>query len=61
MRGGTGMTRRARSLRQRATDTERALWQGLRYNRLGARFRLDQQHPPRGSPDHARADLLRVK
>ena len=46
MRGGTGMTRRARSLRLDATDAERALWQGLRYKQLGARFRRQYPIPP---------------
>jgi very-short-patch-repair endonuclease len=46
VRGGTDMTRRARGLRLRATDTERALWQGLRYKQLGARFRRQYPIPP---------------
>jgi very-short-patch-repair endonuclease len=46
MRGGTGMTRRARSLRLDATDAERALWQGLRHKQLGARFRRQYPIPP---------------
>jgi very-short-patch-repair endonuclease len=46
MRGGTGMTRRARWLRRNTTDAERALWQGLRDKQLGGRFRRQYPIPP---------------
>jgi very-short-patch-repair endonuclease len=46
MRGGTGLTRRARSLRFDATDAERMLWKGLRYKQLGGRFRRQYPIPP---------------
>jgi very-short-patch-repair endonuclease len=36
---GTGMTKRAQALRNSMTDAERVLWQGLRDDRLGVRFR----------------------
>jgi very-short-patch-repair endonuclease len=36
---GPNMTRRAQALRNSMTDAERALWQGLRGDRLGVRFR----------------------
>jgi len=43
MRGGRGMTRRARRLRQAPTDAEHALWSGLRNAQLGMDF--GRQHP----------------
>jgi very-short-patch-repair endonuclease len=46
MRGGSGMTRRARWLRRNTTDAERALWRGLRDKQLGARFRRQYPIPP---------------
>lgn len=46
MRGGTGMTRRARRLRFDVSDAERNLRQGLRYEQLGARFRRQYPIPP---------------
>jgi len=39
MRGGKQPSQRARELRNNATDTERALWQVLRDQQLGWRFR----------------------
>ena len=46
MRGGTGMTRRARWLRRNTTDAERVLWQGLRDKQLGRRCRRQYPIPP---------------
>jgi very-short-patch-repair endonuclease len=37
------VTRRARALRRRPTDAEQKLWQRLRHDQLGVRFR--RQHP----------------
>jgi very-short-patch-repair endonuclease len=46
MRGGGAIKRRARSLRSNMTDTERALWRGLRDRQLGWRFRRQFPIPP---------------
>src|SRR5689334_7034787 len=46
MRGGRAIKRRARSLRSNMTDTERALWRGLRDRQLGWRFRRQFPIPP---------------
>jgi very-short-patch-repair endonuclease len=39
MRGGKKASERARDLRRNATDAERVLWQLLRHNQVGRRFR----------------------
>ena len=46
MRGGTAMTGRARRLRRRTTDAERLLWDALRKDQLGWRFRRQHPIPP---------------
>jgi very-short-patch-repair endonuclease len=46
LRGGISTTKQARSLRRNATDAERILWRGLRYDRLGWRFRRQHSIPP---------------
>jgi very-short-patch-repair endonuclease len=46
MRGGPGTTKRAQYLRWNMTEVERALWQELRYDRLGCRFRRQHPIPP---------------
>src|SRR5438034_9875017 len=46
MRGGTGMTHRARWLRRNTTDAERVLWRGLRAGQIGGRFRRQYPIPP---------------
>lgn len=46
MRGGPSMTGRARGLRRDTTEAERLLWQGLRNDQLGWRFRRQHPIPP---------------
>jgi primosomal protein N' (replication factor Y) len=46
MRGGRSMTRRSQQLRRNMTDAECAIWQKLRHDQLGRRFRRQHPIPP---------------
>jgi hypothetical protein len=46
MRGGTAMIGRARRLRRNTTEAERLLWDALRKDQLGWRFRRQHPIPP---------------
>ena len=46
MRGGTAMIGRARRLRRNTTKAERLLWDALRKDQLGWRFRRQHPIPP---------------
>src|SRR5262249_30236703 len=46
MRGRLAITGRAKRLRRNMTEAERTLWNGLRYEQLGWRFRRQHPIPP---------------